>query len=69
VSAYDDSIYTALENQLSNLTVLCDDLAARRSQRSDDAELHGKPITEFEERALDLEAEGLLDVVRARANQ
>jgi hypothetical protein len=35
----------------------------------DGAEFHGQRISEAEERALDLEAEGLLDVVRALANQ
>ena len=63
-----DSTYIDFENQLSDITFLRDDLAARMIQKLDAAEFHGKRISESEERALDLEAEGLLDVVRALAH-
>jgi hypothetical protein len=65
----DDSTYITLENELSNITTLRDDLAARMSAKLDGAEFHGQQISEADERALDLEAESLLDVVRALANQ
>jgi hypothetical protein len=61
----DDSTYIDLENQLSDITTLRDDLASRMSARLDGAEFHGQRITEPEERALTLEAEGLLDIIHA----
>lgn len=65
----DDSTYITLENELSNITTLRDDLAARMSAKLDGAEFHGQRISEADEKALDLEAEGLLDIVRALDNQ
>jgi arylsulfatase A-like enzyme len=60
-----DSTYINLENQLSDITLLRDDLAARMSAKLDAAEFHGQRISESEERELDLEAQGLLDIVHA----
>ncbi|MGA8224680.1 MAG: hypothetical protein WB780_23755 [Candidatus Acidiferrales bacterium] len=60
-----DSTYITLENELSNITLLRDDLAARMSAKLDAAEFHGQRISEFEERELDLEAQGLLDIIHA----
>jgi hypothetical protein len=64
-SAGSDSTYAALESQLSDITVLRDDLAARMSQLLDGAEFHDQHITEREERALDQEARRLLHIVHA----
>jgi arylsulfatase A-like enzyme len=62
-----DSTYFTLENELSNITTLRDNLASRMSQKLDAAEFHGQRISESDERELTSEAEGLLDVVRALA--
>ena len=62
-----DSTYITLENELSNITTLRDNLASRMSQKLDGAEFHGQRISESEERELTSEAEGLFDVVRALA--
>jgi hypothetical protein len=61
----DDSIYITLENELSEITLLRDTLAADMIARLNDAEFNGKRISESKQRQLSGEAEGLLDVVHA----
>jgi len=61
----DDSTYITLENELSEITLLRDTLAADMIARLNDAEFNGKRISEGKQRKLSLEAEGLLDVVHA----
>ncbi len=61
----DDSKYITLENELSDITFLRDDLASQMLTLLEDAEFHGKRISESKERDLDQQAEGLLDVVQA----
>jgi hypothetical protein len=61
----DDSTYITLENELSEITLLRDTLAADMIARLNDAEFNGKRISESKQRQLSGEAEGLLDVVHA----
>jgi hypothetical protein len=63
-----DSTYINLENDLSSITTLRDTLAADMINRLNDAEFNGKRISGGKERHLTLEAEGLLDIVRALAH-
>jgi hypothetical protein len=61
----DDSTYTLLENKLANITSLRDDLAAKIIALLDNAEFHGKSISDQQQRELNAEAEGLLNIVHA----
>jgi hypothetical protein len=63
--ADDDSTYSTLENQISLITVLRDDLASRMERRLEDAEFNNKPIPRWEAYGLSVEAQALLDYTKA----
>jgi hypothetical protein len=65
VLAGDDATYNSLENRLQLITIFRDALAARMLNRLEDAELHGQRIGDGEERALVLQANELVDSVKA----
>jgi hypothetical protein len=60
-----DSIYAGLENQISLITSLRDDLASRMERRLEDAEFHDKPVQPWEAFAFSMEAQALLDYTKA----
>lgn len=64
-NAADDSTYSALEAQLSDITFLRDTLASQMIQRLNDAEFNSKRISERDQAELIAEAEGLLFIVHA----
>ena len=63
--AESDSTYSNLENQISLITVLRDDLVSRMERRLEDAEFHHQPIQRWEAFGLSVEAQALLDYTKA----
>jgi hypothetical protein len=62
--ADNDSTYSNLENQISLITLLRDDLASRMERRLEDAEFHNTPIQRWEAFELSVEAQALLDYTK-----